>query len=30
VYLSIPIAEGALTVASAVMFKRGKWKIKTV
>ena len=30
VYLAIPIAESVLTVLSAVMFKRGKWKLRKV
>jgi putative MATE family efflux protein len=30
VYLAIPIAECLLTVASAVMFQRGRWKLKKV
>ncbi len=30
VYLSIPIAEISLTVASAWMFRLGKWKVKKV
>ena len=30
VYLAFPLAESALTVLSAVMFKRGKWKLRKV
>ena len=30
VYLSIPLAEISLTVASALMFRQGRWKLKTV
>jgi putative MATE family efflux protein len=30
VYLSIPIAEVSLTIASAVMFRRGRWKLQKV
>lgn len=30
VYLAIPIAESVLTVLSAVMFRRGKWKLRKV
>jgi Na+-driven multidrug efflux pump len=30
VYMAIPIAEGILTIASAVVFRRGRWKLKRV
>jgi putative MATE family efflux protein len=30
VYLSIPVAESVLTIASAVMFSRGSWKTRRI
>jgi putative MATE family efflux protein len=30
VFLSIPIAEGVLALASAIVFRRGKWKLQKV
>ena len=30
VFIAIPVAEGAITVVSFILFKRGKWKLKKV
>jgi Na+-driven multidrug efflux pump len=30
VFIAIPVAETAITIAAYILFKRGKWKLKKV